>query len=184
LRERNEKSKLEILEVHRYRASLICRRFSKALQSVVFKGSHLAYLLMQLSKRMGRGGSGLTDPAFSLNNDVENSFVVQNPLQPNTPSSAYLESQKRSRSESQSNPDRNPVNHRVRPGIRTIASAFMLFVGGIILLIMGTVVFCDTSKVVSKTQGLEILVIGAISKFLFKSTVTERILFHFLSFFS
>ena len=129
---------------------------------------------MQLSKRMGRGGSGLSIPESSFNDDLENSSVVRNPLQPNTPSSAYLESQKRSRDESQSNPDRNPVNHRVRPGIRTIASAFLLFVGGVILLIMGTVVFCDTSKVVSKTQGLEILVIGAVSKFLFKASVTDR----------
>ena len=117
---------------------------------------------MQLSKRMGRGGSSSSITESSFNDDLEISRPVHNPLQP---SAAYLESQKRARDETLSNPDRNPVNHRVRPGIRTIASAFMLFIGGVILLIMGTVVFCDTSTVVSKTQGLEILVIGAISKF-------------------
>lgn len=140
---------------------------------------------MQLSKRMGRGGSS-SSISQNYPDDLENSRVVHNPLQPNSPSPAYLESQKRSRDESLSNPDRNPVNHRVRPGLRTIASAFMLFVGGFILLIIGTVVFNDTSKVVSHTQGLEMLVIGAVSKFRFKATATDSIylillLFLFLS---
>jgi hypothetical protein len=52
----------------------------------------------------------------------------------------------------------------VRPGIRTIAAAVLLFFGGIILVISGAVVYSGTSRLVSEGQGLDMLVIGAISK--------------------
>lgn len=114
---------------------------------------------MQLTNRMGRGGN---NPSGIIDVDLELSAPVHNPLHP---SSAYLESQKRARGTSTTPQDRNPVNHHVRPGLRTIASAVLLFFGGIVLLILGTVVFCDTSRVASKDQGLDMLVIGAVSKF-------------------
>ena len=117
---------------------------------------------MQLSKRMGRGSNNPSDTIdFSGDADVELSRPVHNPLQP---SSAYLQSQKRSRDVDSSTRDNNPVNHHVRPGLRTIASAIILFVGGIILLVIGSVIYSETSTIASKGQGLDILIIGAVSK--------------------
>lgn len=136
---------------------------------------------MQLSNRMGRGGSS-SSISQNYPDDLEISRVVHNPLQPNTPSSAYLESQKRARDESLSNPDRNPVNHRVRPGLRTIASAFMLFVGGLILLIIGTAKFTNRNDNTG-SQGLEMLVIGSVSKFPFKAIATDSVYLILILFF-
>ena len=110
---------------------------------------------------MGRGGSNPIGASSIIDTDVEFSQTVQNPLQP---SSAYRESRSKSRDASSSRPDSTPVNHHVRPGIRTIASAILLFTGGIILIILGAIVFFDTSTVVSKDQGLDMLIIGAVSK--------------------
>lgn len=120
---------------------------------------------MQVLKRMGRGGTNPSGVTSIIDSDVDVEFsqTVQNPLQPRT-SSAYRESLSRSREASISRPDSNPVNHHVRPGMRTILSAVLLFTGGVILLILGTVVFFDTSTVVSKDQGLDMLIIGAVSK--------------------
>ena len=101
--------------------------------------------------------------------DLETSPTTVNPLhdKPSSPSSAYLESQKRSRESSSSVPDRNPVNHHVRPGLRTILTASILFGGGLLLVILGSVVFIDSERggeVVTKSQGLDLLIIGAVSK--------------------
>ena len=113
-----------------------------------------------------RGVRGAMDA--DANFDLELSQPTNNPLHAAKPSSAYLQSQKRARDESSpSNLDRNPVNHHVKPGWRTILSAAILFLGGLTLLILGTVVYVDSSKggsVVSKDQGQDLLIVGAVSK--------------------
>lgn len=118
---------------------------------------------MHLTKRAARGAMDA-----DANLDLELSRPTINPLHANRPSSAYLESQKRARDESSSaSLDRNPVNNHVKPGWRTIVSAVVLVVGGLTLLILGTIVYLDSSKggdVVSKDQGQDLLIVGAVSK--------------------
>mmetsp|Transcript_26025 Transcript_26025/g.24871 ORF Transcript_26025/g.24871 Transcript_26025/m.24871 type:complete len:149 (-) Transcript_26025:120-566(-) len=104
----------------------------------------------------GINGFVATSDIDTNQSDIETIEFVRTPLQP---SSAYLDSQKRANNGRVSASTRAII---VRPGFRTIAAAVLLFFGGIILVISGTVVYSDTSQLVSKGQGLDMLVIGAI----------------------
>ena len=126
---------------------------------------------MQVNKRATRASNSHSRGTMDIDtsDDLETSRTVINPLHSKQPSSAYLESQKRALSASTlSSRDRNPVNSHVRPGIRTIASAVILFGGGLILLILGAIVFAgtkSTADAVTKEQGQDLLIIGAVSKY-------------------
>ena len=115
-----------------------------------------------------------TDRSYSnsINSSVEINEIdeetsnnqVTNPLQP---SSAYMESLRKAQASERGN--NAALGFIRRPGKKTIAIALFLFVGGLVLFILGAVYFWNTSDFhtlqgITQAQGFDMLIAGAISK--------------------
>ena len=110
----------------------------------------------------------------SINNNVENNEMdeetlsnqVTNPLRP---SNAYMESLRKAQTSERGN--NASLGYIKRPGKKTIATALFLFVGGLILFIIGAVYFWNSSDFhtlqgITQAQGFDMLIAGSISKFM------------------
>lgn len=107
----------------------------------------------------------------SINSNVESNEMdeetltnqVTNPLRP---SSAYMESLRKAQTSERGN--NASLGYIKRPGKKTIATALFLFVGGLILFIIGAVYFWNSSDFhtlqgITQAQGFDMLIAGSIS---------------------
>ena len=105
------------------------------------------------------------DENIELDEETLNNQQVTNPLQP---SSAYMESLRKAQASERGN--NAALGYIKRPGKKTIATALFLFVGGLVLFILGAVYFWNSSDFhtlqgITQAQGFDMLIAGSVSKF-------------------
>ena len=99
------------------------------------------YFLM-LSRRMTPSSAVYASSINSVNNEVGDEETTINPMQNTGPSNAYMESLRKAQASERGNAN---ITYVKVPGCKTIAVALFLFVGGLVLFIIGAIFYWNTS---------------------------------------
>lgn len=97
---------------------------------------------LMLSRRMTPSSAAYASSINSVNNGIGDEETTINPMQSTGPSNAYMESLRKAQASERGNTN---ITYIKVPGRKTIAVALFLFVGGMVLFIIGAIFYWNTS---------------------------------------